>query len=108
MGSVLSQLAAAGAMAGDDDGADGEPVIYLWPESVDAWAHWQQLQTQWRSGMGGVTGLCYAGVRAYLDEQGIEPGPERRELFDCIQACENACLHAWAEIREREQPPQHR
>ncbi|KQR55632.1 hypothetical protein ASF94_04300 [Acidovorax sp. Leaf160] len=49
--------------------------------------------------MAGTTGLDYAGVRAYLDEQCIEPGDERRELFDCIRAAEAASLEAWEERR---------
>lgn len=82
---------------------DGD-VVYLWPECVDAWNHWQQLQTQWRAGPAGATGLDYAGVRAYLDELGIEPGPERRELFECLRACENAALEAWAACRPSTPP----
>ncbi len=99
---MLAQLAAAGVTTGsggdDDDDDEGDPV-YLWPDCVDAWAHWQSLRTQWRTGMAGATGLDYAGVRAYLDEQCIEPGDERRELFDCIRAAEAASLEAWEERR---------
>lgn len=106
MGGLLSQLAAVGAFDAQGEPDPGGDTVYLWPECVDAWGHWQQLQTQWRAGFGGgATGLDYSGVRAYLDEQGIEPGPERRELFACLQACEFACLEAWSELRSKDPPP---
>lgn len=63
---------------------------------------WIQLQTQWRTGMAGATGLDYAGVRTWLDEATAFSGDERRELWQCIQACELATLAAWAARRERE------
>jgi len=83
-----------------------ERVAYLWPDNVLAWQCWQGVQTQWRVGMAGATGLDYAGVRAYLDEQDL--GTDRREVFAGIQACEHATLAAWAEQREREQAQAHR
>lgn len=46
--------------------------------------------------MGGATGLDYAGVRAYLDEQGLQ-GEERRDIFDGIRAAESATREAWRE-----------
>lgn len=49
--------------------------------------------------MAGPTGLDYAGVRAYLDLQGIR-GADRRSVFAGIQACEAATLEAWAEQRD--------
>ena len=61
-----------------------------------AWQAWTDLQTQWRIGMSGSTGLCYAGCRAYLDELG-HTGPERRDIWLGIQAAERATLDAWAE-----------
>lgn len=73
-----------------------EQVAYLWPCNVAAWGHWCALQTQWRSGMGGATGLDYAGVRAYFGIVGI-PGDEALELFQIIQACERECLQEWSE-----------
>lgn len=79
-----------------------EHVVYLWPDNVVAWNCWQGVQTQWRVGMGGATGLDYAGVRAFLDEQDLQRD-ERREVFAGIQACEWATLEVWAEQREREQ-----
>jgi hypothetical protein len=79
-----------------------EHVVYLWPDNLLAWRCWQGVQTQWRVGMGGATGLDYAGVRAFLDEQDLQRD-ERREVFAGIQACERATLEVWAEQREREQ-----
>jgi hypothetical protein len=67
---------------------------------VAAWRHWTALQTQWRTGVSGATGLDYAGVRAYLDECGLE-GTNRAELWQAIQACELATLEAWAEARSK-------
>jgi hypothetical protein len=72
-------------------------VHYLWPENEQAWHCWLAVQTQWRVGMSGVTGLDYAAVRAQLDEEGIEPGPERRELWACLRAAERAVLDYWDE-----------
>lgn len=72
----------------------------MWPDNVGAWNHWNGVATQWRTGMGGATGLDYTGVCAYLDEQGL-PADERREVFAGIQACERATLEVWSEQRQR-------
>jgi hypothetical protein len=89
---------------GDDEGAPPQrPAleVYLWPDNVRTWRLWLAVQTQWRVGMSGVTGLDYAGVRAYLDEEEVV-GDERRESFVGIRAAESATLAAWAERRKRE------
>lgn len=93
---------AAVAQLGLLDQPAGERVAYLWPDNVRTWSCWQGVQTQWRVGMGGATGLDYAGVRAFLDEQQLA-GDERREVFSGIQACERATLEVWAEQRERDE-----
>jgi hypothetical protein len=77
---------------------------------VLAFECWQGVQTQWRSGMSGTTGLDYAGVRAHLDElQDARrlPRKERPDVWRCIQAAEVATLAVWSERREREanKPP---
>jgi hypothetical protein len=68
-------LSGLGLLDADQESA----VCYLWPDNVQAWFCWQGVQTQWRVGMGGPTGLDYAGVRAYLDEQRL--GDERQAVF---------------------------
>lgn len=113
MGGLLAQLAAVGAFDAQPEGGeptagdpadDSENTAYLWPESVAAWGHWQRLQTQWRAGMGPYpTGMDYAGVRNYFDLAGIAPA-ERAELFECVQACEAACLDVWAQVQRQPQP----
>lgn len=81
-----------------EDAAKPETVAYLWPCNVAAWQHWLDVQTQWRIGMGGATGLCYSGVRAHLSEHGVQ-GPERLEIWRGITAAERATLAVWAEQR---------
>jgi hypothetical protein len=69
--------------------------VYLWPDCVPIWNHWQEVQTQWRAGMAGATGLDYAGVTAYLGA--AEPDEEaRREAFEAIRKAERAVLSVWA------------
>jgi hypothetical protein len=51
----------------------------------------------------GAAGLDYAGVRVWLDETAQLEAAERRELWQCIQACERATLEGWAARREREE-----
>lgn len=80
-----------------------DDTAYLWPCNVATWGVWVDVQTQWRhSGMGSVTGLDYAGVRAHLDELGLF-GDERRDVYTGIRAAECAHLDARAELAEQEQ-----
>ncbi len=80
---------------------DGE-VCHLWPENLLPWECWHAVQTQWRMGMGGATGLDYTAVLAYLKDGKGLPGKERREVFGLIQLCERETLKVWAEKREQE------
>ena len=79
-------------------------VEYLLPENVAAWHVWVDVQTQWRIGMSGATGLDYSGVRAELSERGVEDVDERRHIWRCIKAAEAAVLEVWAERRKQQQP----
>ncbi len=83
-----------------------EREAYLWPDNVQAWACWVGVQTQWRTGMAGATGLDYAGVRAYLHEQPDIEREARPDIFRGIQAAERATLEVWADQRERERDEQ--
>ena len=72
-------------------GRANERPLYLWPENVRAWHCWLDLQTQWRVGVSGITGLDYPGVRAYLDEEGLQPD-ERADVWRGVRAAERAVL----------------
>lgn len=76
---------------------------YLWPECVPIWNAWQNLQTQWRTGMAGATGLDYTAVRAWLADNGPPSMEERREWWECLQAAERATLEVWAEHRRQQE-----
>lgn len=77
-------------------------VVYLWPCNVKVWALWQQVQTQWRVGVGGATGLDYAGVQAHLRAIGLR-GKHYSRAWRCIRACEAGSLEGWAEKRRLEE-----
>lgn len=84
----------------DDDGGDKpEPqrdLCYLWPENVDTFNIWCKLQTQWRVGMSGASGLDYTAVAAYLrDVVGVKK-KDLPERFEEIRAMEVAALNEWA------------
>lgn len=80
-----------------------DQVYHLWPENLPAWNCWQGIQTQWRTGMSGPTGLDYQGVSAFLDRQGLEPD-EAREVFWLLQVCERVTLEVWSEQRAKSSP----
>ncbi|KQW96979.1 hypothetical protein ASC94_09230 [Massilia sp. Root418] len=76
--------------------------IYLWPCNVESWTLFQRLQSQWiAGGMGGATGLNYAGVESALRMMDIKAG-KRAKLFADIQLMEHATLEAWDEKRSKE------
>lgn len=78
------------------DQASEPREFWLWPDNVQAWHCWIGVQTQWRVGLSGATGLDYTGVRAYLDELGLEPSV-RLDVWEGIQACERVVLSVWAD-----------
>ena len=75
----------------------GSLEVYLWPCNVQAWNCWCALQTQWRVGMGGIVGMDYTAVLAYLRAVQQLRGAELREVFEGLQAAERAMLEV---IRE--------
>ena len=75
-----------------------EPVLL--PEAEPVIAAWLSVQTQWRTGMAGPTGLDYAGVEAALRMRGE---PDMAETFAGLQACERAALEAARDRQQREQ-----
>lgn len=72
---------------------------HLWPENAATWSLWARLQTQWRVGMAGATGLDYAAVWAVIDR--CLPRRRRDEAFQSIRAMEGEVLKVWAARTER-------
>jgi hypothetical protein len=70
------------------------------PEAEPVLRAWLAVQTQWRVGMAGPTGLDYAGVEAALR---LRDEDDRAGVFAGLQVCEAAMLEALRERREREQ-----
>lgn len=74
---------------------------YLWPEHVPALQLWSAVQTQWRVGMAGATGLDYAGVRASPAFARLRPPRRAERIFAELCLMERATLDEWAQRRER-------
>ena len=69
-----------------------------WPENIDSLNLFIALQTQWRIGMSGATGLDYPAVFATLDRLHRDKTDARRdELFADVQIMEAAALKKMAE-----------
>jgi len=75
------------------------PVLELWAEHVAAVSLFNQLQSQWRTGMSGATGLDYAALPPnWRPGHGGRRGTQR---FEQLQVLEQAALDWAAEQRER-------
>lgn len=69
-----------------------------WPENLDSLNLFVEVQTQWRVGMSGATGLDYPAVFATLDRLHRDKTDARRdELFSDLQIMEAAALKKMAE-----------
>lgn len=86
---VTEALAACGLYPEEPLEVDEE--FALWPECLPVFNFWNAVQTQWRVGMNGATGLDYQGVEACMSMRAI-PKKERPELFALVQAMERAAL----------------
>jgi hypothetical protein len=76
--------------------AERDAELHLWPENWPVWCLWRDLETQWRVGLQGPTGLDYPGAWTLI-EQRIKRRRERREVFWLLQGMEEAILQEWRE-----------
>lgn len=70
------------------------PTYWLWPCNAPVWRIWGLVQTQWRTGMAGATGLDHTAVWATLREL-VHSRQQRHEAFEDICAMERATLEEW-------------
>lgn len=73
-------------------------AVDVWPENWPAFTVFTRLQTQWRHGMNGQTGLDYSALFSFLDRMDLEK-QEREEIFSDVQILEMAALN---EIHKQE------
>lgn len=70
----------------------------VWPENWDYVEMFLRVGTQWRTGMGGPTGLDYTAVLAVIDLYQVE---DRRAMFEALGVMEAAALSVWSEGRDK-------
>lgn len=68
----------------------------IWPENADAVALFIQLQTQWRIGMSGPTGLDYNVLYHKLDRRALTP-EQYEQLEEDIRTMEYEALSVLGE-----------
>ncbi|MEN6538691.1 MAG: DUF1799 domain-containing protein [Mizugakiibacter sp.] len=76
--------------------ADYEEEAEIWPENWPAFALFSSLQTQWKVGMAGPTGLDYATLFLLLDRHQLV-GDEWWQMFGDIRLCEATALKTMQE-----------
>ncbi len=91
-----------------DGSTDGSPIFHLWPENREALELWFGVQTQWRVGMAGATGLDYAGIAAYMGMLCVNSPARRARLLQDLQVMERATLNEWHRMQaERDRRSRH-
>jgi len=101
--SVNALLAAAGLIA---EGPSSQQQLWesaeeFWvlPDNLPVLELWRAVQTQWRTGPAGATGLDYLGVEACIRMTARGSRRRRAEWFRGLQVMERATLEEWAEAR---------
>lgn len=72
---------------------------YLWPCNATAMHVFSAMQTQWRVGMAGATGLDYGVLPAVMDMMCVDM-QERKRLFAKVRVVEAEFLSVWAKRRD--------
>ncbi len=71
----------------------------LWPCNATAMHVFAAMQTQWRVGMAGATGLDYGVLPAVMDMMCVDM-QERRRVFAKVRVVEAEFLSVWAKRRD--------
>lgn len=72
----------------------------MYPENAAPMNVFLALQTQWRVGMNGATGLDYAALPAVMDLCGVRK-KKRGDVFSAVRVMESEALSIWAERRAK-------
>jgi hypothetical protein len=75
-------------------------VTPVWQVNEMSFGVFVALQTQWRIGMGGPTGLDYGAVPVVLDLYQVATD-ERRRVFDDVRVMEAEALKVFADGRSK-------
>ena len=68
-------------------------IFEVWPENWPQFNLFCAVQTQWRVGMGGATGLDYTAVFATMDRLHMDKTDAERDAMFCdLQAMERIAL----------------
>lgn len=80
--------------------ADGAAPVVAWPENAAAFRVFRSMETQWRTGFHGATGLDYTALPAVMRFSGIVAS-EEQTVFEGVRAMELEALSIFAERRRR-------
>lgn len=94
-GLTKKDLAVMEAAGLSEEDFEQQPVE-AWPDNESAYFMFAALQTQWRVGMAGATGLDYAAFPVVLRMHGV-PKSEWQALMADMPVMEMAALMAMAE-----------
>ena len=72
---------------------DYDEEVWLWPDNQRSWSLFLQVETQWRTAMGGATGLDYS-ILPLVFEMNCVPREDWKELFDDLRSMEKAALES--------------
>lgn len=82
--------------------AQAETATEVFPENWQPLEVFAAMQTQWRTGMGGATGLDYAALPTVEVRCGVRK-KQRRDVFEALRVLEAETLRVWAKDREKRQ-----
>ena len=70
--------------------------VEIWPENETAVSLFHRVQTQWRIGMSGPTGLDYPAVESVMRLMAVE---DQLDTLDRLQVMEHEALTVFSEQR---------
>lgn len=80
---------------------DDAPMFHLFPDNVEPWALFLEVQTEWRGSGMQREGLDKAGVERILRSLRVRRAHRQQRLRE-LRVMEVAALAAWAERAQRE------
>ncbi|KFE50148.1 DUF1799 domain-containing protein [Pseudomonas syringae] len=78
---------------------DMQEEIELWEINTQSFTVFNSMSTQWRTGMGGATGLDYAVLPVVMELLDVEQD-DRKRVFGDVRLMEQEALDTMADARD--------